>query len=565
MAAARTVPEAKSGAHVAASGSQVLVLARGSRPLKGIRRALGLVGCSWTVAGDQQAALQHLGRHAPDLVLVDLATFRGQGPGVLHALRQACAAPILLVSGQTLDGQHLRPLLGQADALYSAPLQSGLSADLLKPPQREPDSRLRILSGLGAITRTLGPTVDNRVVHEQLLDLLHVELGLPCALLVSEPRHACLASRSERGPQLEAASLLRLAAGSLSLETGELEVVEADPGGADLAEWCARHGYARAALAPIRGRGRFKGALLVLADEDRPFHPQDLDILAAVSGQAAILLDNLELHQVARARQVLVEKLLERVIYAQEEERKWMAAEIHDTIAQSLVGMHTMVQTCRQILHSDPEQVGGLLDALRGLVTESLAEIRQILFNLRPASLDDLGLVPSLENYARRFMQSSDIHLTMHLPGRNQSRLPPLLETTVFRITQEALSNIKKHSRAQSARVTLDIGTTDLRLTVADDGRGLVWSEVSERFQSGESYGLHGMQERARLLGGTFRFSNDPTGGAILEVVIPLAQPTPSGDFGPSPLGADLDLLLQEVLGGESQEDILAVDSRRTL
>jgi hypothetical protein len=72
------------------------------------------------------------------------------------------------------------------------------------------------------------------------------------------------------------------------------------------------------------------------------------------------------------------------------------------------------------------------------------------------------------------------------------------------------------------------------------------------------------MQERARLLGGTFRFSNDPTGGAILEVVIPLAQPTPSGDFGPSPLGADLDLLLQEVLGGESQEDILAVDSRRT-
>ena len=234
-----------------------------------------------------------------------------------------------------------------------------------------------------------------------------------------------------------------------------------------------------------------------------------------------------------------------------------MAAEIHDTVAQSLVGMLTMVQTCRQLLPHDPGRVGELLDGLRGLVTESLGEIRQILFNLRPASLDDLGLVPSLENYARRFRQGSDIELAMHLPGPNQSRLPPILETTVFRITQEALNNIKKHSGARHARVALDVGTTDLRLTVADDGRGLVWSEVSERFQSGESHGLQGMQERARLLGGSFRVSNDPGGGTLLEVVIPLARPVPGAPGSPAPED-ELSLLLQEVLEGSFGDTDLA-------
>jgi len=282
-----------------------------------------------------------------------------------------------------------------------------------------------------------------------------------------------------------------------------------------------------------------------------------------VAGQAALLLDNLELYQGARTKQVLVEKLLGRVINAQEEERKWMAAEIHDTIAQSLVGMLTMVQTCRQLLSSDPRQAGELLDGLRALVTDSLGEIRQILFNLRPASLDDLGLVPSLENYARRFQQGCDIELSMQLPGRNQPRLAPLLETTVFRITQEALTNIKKHSGAHHARVDLDVGTTDLRLTVADDGRGLVWSEVSERFQSGESHGLQGMQERARLLGGSFRVSNDPSGGTILEVVIPLARPSPSSGFGSPALEGEWNLLLQEVLGGTLHGADLAVEPGR--
>jgi len=567
LGTAGTQPEPPFPAPGGAGAGGVLVLARGARTLRGIRRTLGLVGSAWTVVGALQDALEYLEEQTPDLILVDLCSCRSLLPGLFGDLRRVCRAPILLVSGQALDRRDRGPLLRLADGVVASPASAETLADMLAPAPAGSDPRLPLLLSLGTITRSLAFTADPRAVHEQLLDLVHCELGRPCALLATEPRRACLACRGEEGRLVDLVGLLGLISTRSDLHSGEVQVIEADPEGSDLAAWCAGQGLARAALAPIRGGGRFRGAFLVLASTGGgiPFGSGDLEILSTVSGQAAVLLDNLELHQVARARQAMVEKLLEKVINAQEEERKWLAAEVHDTIAQSLVGMHTMVQTCRQVLHGDPSRAEKILDGLRGLVTESLAEIRQILFQLRPASLDDLGLVPSLENYARRFTQSSGIRLALHLPGRNQTRLPPLLETTVFRITQEALSNIKKHSGARRARVALDVGTTDLRLTVADEGRGLVWSEVSERFQSGEGHGLHGMQERARLLGGTFRFSNDPGGGAILEVVIPLARPTPSDDFGFLPPEADSDLLLEEVLGGKSQDGIPAVYSRRTL
>ncbi len=523
---------------------QVLSVASHGR-LEEIRRVLTQDGFSWTAVDEAGDLHRALGQSPPDLVLLDQDTLRARGRGLLDALAQAGPAPCLLVreeglacgelsgSGCDLAGvlverravALLRALLGRAE-----PLSIG---------------RARILSGLGAVAQPLETSFDSRALQERLLGTLHLEMQLPCAFLTPDPHEGDFVVGCKRGVGAQASRLLRLRPDDPQLASPDLVLLEADADGSRLEAWCARAGHPRLALAPIHGQRRFHGGLLVLADSREPFHSHDLALLAAVSGQAALLLDNLELQQVAWTRQRLVEKLLERVINAQEEERKWMASEIHDTIAQSLVGMHTMVQTCRQLLKVDPERTGTLLDALRSLLSESLGEIRQILFNLRPASLDDLGLVPSLENCARRFLQGTGIQLTLELPGRNQSRLPPLLETTVFRIAQEALSNIKKHSGARRARVSLDVGTTDLRLTVADDGRGLVWSEVSQRFQSGESHGLHGMQERSRLLGGHFRISNDPFGGTILEVVIPLAGP------GPSSREADLDLLLRQVLGGD--------------
>jgi len=543
------------GARPLQKPQRVLLVASQGR-LEDIRGILMQTGSSWMAVDEAGALLRALGQAPPDLVILDQETLRAGGCGLLDALAQDCLAAPLLVRRDglscedppapglelagILDERHapalLRALLGRSE-----PLSAG---------------RTRILSGFGAVAHPLETALDSRAVQERLLGTLHLELQLPCAFLGSEPDEGEIVVCCKRGVGAQASQLLRLRADDPQLSSRDLVLLEADAEGSRLEAWCARVGRPRLALAPIHGQGRFHGGLLVLAEGPEPFHPHDLALLAAVSGQAALLLDNLELQHVAWARQRLVEKLLERVINAQEEERKWMASEIHDTVAQSLVGMHTMVQTCRQLLKVDPDQAGSLLDGLRSLLSESLGEIRQILFNLRPASLDDLGLVPSLENCARRFLEGTGIQLILDLPGRNQARLSPLLETTVFRIAQEALSNIKKHSGACRARLSLDVGTADLRLTVADDGRGLVWSEVSRRFQSGESHGLHGMQERSRLLGGHFRISNDPQGGTILEVVIPLAGP------GPSSREAGLDLLLRQVLGVDGNPGFLEGSER---
>lgn len=523
---------------------RVLLVAVPGR-LEGIRRALERAGCCWSAMEDAGGILQAFGQAPPDLVVLDQATLCSRGPDLLEALIQVGPSVRLLVR----DSGALQEMPPGLEPHVAGVLDEGRAPEVLEVllGSREPHSagRTRLLSGLGAATQVLETALDPKAIQEQMLDRLHQQLRLPCALLAVDPGEPEFTVRHERGLRPETSRLLRLKPDEAGLACRELLQVEAGQGTSELAVWCARAGHPRLAWAPIHGRGRFRGGFLVLGEGPGTFHPEDLALLVATSVQTGLLLDNLELQQVAWTRQRLVERLLERVIHAQEEERKWMASEIHDTLAQSLVGMHTMVQACRQLFEVDSARAGRLLDALSGLLSESLGEIRQILFNLRPASLDDLGLVPSLENYARRFLQGTGIQLILELPGRNQSRLPPLLETTVFRIAQEALSNIKKHSGAGQVRVNLDVGTTDVRLTVSDDGRGLVWSEVSERFQSGESYGLHGMRERSRLLGGSFRISNDPSGGTILEVVIPLAGP------GPSSPEADLDLLLRQVLGGD--------------
>lgn len=539
----------------------VLVVTRNPRSLKGLRRALGLAGARFKVVTDEPAAHAAVVAERPELLVLELGAVRHAGPGLVRSMKEAVGedVPVLLIADSALSRLHDAELLRQVDGVLPGESAPSVLSSFLRPGELDPDARLRVLSALSEITRT---NPDRRTMQEQVLDLVYRELAVPCALLGHEPVGDALVLACHRGLAAEAAAEMPLDVESPEVQGREPLIVEAVHGAAGVPGWCAEKGHDHVAVAAMHCRGRIKGVLLVFPEERR-LEAHELALLAAVAGQAALLLDNQELFQAARAKQVLVEKLLGRVIYAQEEERKWMAAEIHDTLAQSLVGMLTKVQTCRQLIHADPQQASELLEELRQVVTESIGEIRQIVFNLRPASLDDLGLVPSLENYARRFQQGSEIQLTMSLPGRNQSRLPPLLETTVFRITQEALNNIKKHSGARHARVSLDVGTADLRLTVADDGRGLVWSEVSERFQSGDSHGLHGMQERARLVGGSFRVSNDPNGGTLMEVVIPLARPVPASGYGIPAIEGELNVLLQEVLGATLRGGELAVDAGR--
>ncbi|HXE73017.1 MAG TPA: GAF domain-containing sensor histidine kinase [Candidatus Nitrosotenuis sp.] len=529
--------------------------ADGNRPLR--RPRLALLGGGPAALGwlrDVQA-----GRAFDILALVE--------PEPSPELRQAAAERGIPLVARVEDAGPVDLWLDCRPGAETEPLVSGQAMRVLfchlaggtEPAGRERElvqqlqDRVHQLSALTALTRVLASRRQRQSVYPDILEMMSWILDLPGVLLIYRQEQEEFAALAGRGlpPGLQERLHLPLSDPLVEeLMTLNRPVVlkELGPGAGRAAELCGAAGFAALAALPMQAKDRLIGFLLVLCREPGGFREADLDLLSTLTGQAGLLLDYLELYEEARTKQALVERLLARIIFAQEEERKWMAAEIHDTVAQSLVGILTVVHTCRALLGGSPERAGELLDELRGLVQESLKEIRQIMFNLRPASLDDLGLAPSLENCARRFERESGMKAHLELPSRPR-RLPPLLETTIFRIAQEALTNIKKHSQAGNVWLRLQIKPSLVQLTVADDGRGLDWSEVSRRFQSGESRGLQGMRERARYLGGSLRVSSEPGKGTTLEVTVPIpreAVGSPSeADADPEELAA----LWKEVFG----------------
>ncbi|MCE1248163.1 MAG: response regulator [Firmicutes bacterium] len=274
---------------------------------------------------------------------------------------------------------------------------------------------------------------------------------------------------------------------------------------------------------PLQSKEKLMGLIAVFSTEMEWINTEAVGLLSILAGQAAIAIENANLYESTRQKQRLVEQLLNKLIQAQEEERKRMAAEIHDTIAQSLVGILTRVQSCQSLIKKDPSQVAENLEELKNVVAENVKEVRQIIFNLRPSSLDDLGLIPSLENYIKRFEKENTIEVEFHINTR-EKRLPTSVETAVFRIIQEALTNIKRHSKADKALIRLNFEPKMVNLRISDNGKGFDWEEVTKRFLRGDSHGLQGMKERISLLGGSFKVATENGMGCIVTASIPIVK-----------------------------------------
>jgi signal transduction histidine kinase/DNA-binding response OmpR family regulator len=282
-----------------------------------------------------------------------------------------------------------------------------------------------------------------------------------------------------------------------------------------------KEGIKSMSVIPLFSKEKLLGIIFVFSKQPEKFKPDDISLLSLLAGQAGIAVENAYLYETTRKKSHLVEKLLSKLIQAQEEERKRIAAEIHDTIAQSLVGIHTCIQTCQSLLKKAPEQLEAQLKSLKDIVGDNVKEVRQIIFNLRPSSLDDLGLVPSLENYIKRFEREHGFEVEIIVTNRSR-RLHSTVETAVFRIIQEALTNIRKHSQGKKVLVRLSFEPKCVHLLVADDGKGFCWGEVTEKFLRGDSHGIQGMKERVSMLGGTFKVTTEDGKGCIVSATVPV-------------------------------------------
>lgn len=235
--------------------------------------------------------------------------------------------------------------------------------------------------------------------------------------------------------------------------------------------------------------------------------------------------ENLALSENLRSQSALRGQLLKRLITAQEDERKRLARELHDHLGQALAGLTFRAETMGQLLSSNPESALDKLEEIRELAGETSQLMYELVMDLRPAALDDLGLAPALRAYASRIL--ADTGITFALNGDKLiDRLPPALETTLYRVFQEALTNIVRHADAQHVQFCLRHWDGVFEGEIVDDGRGFDLHTVQIDGNHARGLGLLGMQERIAQCGGSMEIISKPGGGTRIFIRIPLKEVT---------------------------------------
>lgn len=209
-----------------------------------------------------------------------------------------------------------------------------------------------------------------------------------------------------------------------------------------------------------------------------------------------------------------------RIIQAQEEERRRVAREIHDGPAQSIANVVFRTEYVESMMESNLTVAKKELKDLKTQVRNTLHDIRKIIFDLRPMTLDDLGLIPTLRRYIEKYHEESDIHVDLLMIGAEQ-RLPQSMEVTLFRIVQEALNNIHKHARTKTAQIKVEFLRDSVNAVIEDKGVGFDLEQVMARIVERDNYGLISLNERAELIGGNVKIITSPGKGTKILVKLP--------------------------------------------
>lgn len=217
------------------------------------------------------------------------------------------------------------------------------------------------------------------------------------------------------------------------------------------------------------------------------------------------------------ARMRVQQEMLHRVVNAQEAERQRIARELHDETSQTLTALSLGLKGVEQTMATDPTRAQRQLAELKKAATDALDALHRCIADLRPPQLDDLGLAAALRWYVDDFQQRANLPITLTISGARR-RLPPEMETMLFRVTQEALSNVARHAQARRAWVELEFGEQQVRLTIGDDGRGFFPSAILNAPSPRRAWGLLGIQERVGLLGGTCQIRSHPGEGTEITV-----------------------------------------------
>jgi signal transduction histidine kinase len=269
--------------------------------------------------------------------------------------------------------------------------------------------------------------------------------------------------------------------------------------------WPDLHPEMRAFMGvPIRSRGRVIGAFyLTNTAPARSFSDADQRVIELLAAHAAVAIENARLFERSRELSVI-------------SERNRLARELHDSVTQTLFSLDLTAAAAATLVERDPAKARAELLRLQELARSAIAEMRSLVFELRPPELESDGLVPTLRKHVEilRRVHRADVRLEV----RGDGALAPTLERELLRVAQEALSNALRHAKATTVRVCLEIAAPLLRLVVADDGVGF---DPDDRHVRATRLGLTSMRERARDLGGTIEIVSAPGAGTEVRLRVP--------------------------------------------
>jgi PAS domain S-box-containing protein len=280
---------------------------------------------------------------------------------------------------------------------------------------------------------------------------------------------------------------------------------------------------------PMRVRDQVIGVLEVYGPE-RLAKSETADTFTSLANQAASALENARLYEEIIERERQLHDLVVQLLAAQEEERRHIAYDIHDGLAQTAAAAHQHLQAFAR--HHPPGSIQARenLDESLKLVRQTVGEARQVIHDLRPTVLDDFGLAAAVRQQIETLRSEGwEVGLEEAL---GEERLPPEIETTLFRVAQEALTNVRKHARASQVRVALDRSGRAVRLLVRDEGRGFQPGETTKSNGPGERIGLSGMRERVSLIGGRFELHSEPGSGTTVKAEVELPATREEADHG---------------------------------
>jgi PAS domain S-box-containing protein len=396
----------------------------------------------------------------------------------------------------------------------------GIMHDVTERKRMENNLRqsLGVLLALREASQVLGSTLESEEIVSRLLEIMRGVSNLTAAVISVQGeeggvhiwRSAGLQGLWRRARFAPEAAAARQAA----LEGGDQQLFRLrhpQLGSEQLVGLCL----------PLRSKDRILGVLEAYGPESLA-ESDMVDILVSLASQATSALENAQLYEKLEEREQRLQDLVGKLLRAQEEERRRVAYEVHDGLAQIAAGAHQHLQAFAERYTPDTEKGRRDLERVLRLVRTTVSDARRIIADLRPTTLDDLGLAATITQEVERLREAG--YQVDYQEELGDERLPVAAEIALFRVAQEALTNVRKHAQTQQVRIELRRQEDEVCLEVQDYGRGFDPDALPVESGPGERVGLAGMQERISMLDGKLEIHSELDVGTTVTATVPLVQ-----------------------------------------